>query len=192
MTDYGRKITHRVAGMLVALAAATAMTACSHGDPAGPVITSTPGPTTPAVDPSVAALQGEALRVYRGYLGALSAAYAAGDVTSPQLLDFLGDPLRTEVAFYMQKDLDSGEYYMGQIKPIDAKVTAMSLTTTPKTMTVSACLDYSTYRLVERKDNTPVPNATPFGRVPATATVTQFVNGQWLVSDSNASWSATC
>jgi hypothetical protein len=178
---------------LALLVVGAGLSGCQSDETTEPPATSTVTTTTaPAVDPSVAALQGEALRVYRGYLSAITTSNANGEIRSAELRSYLGEPLLTEVSFYMQKDFDQGEYYIGEIRPVEAKVTDMKLTATPKTMTISACVDYSTYQLVKRKDKTPVPNAKTFGRVPATVTVTQFGNGQWLVSASAASWDKTC
>jgi hypothetical protein len=172
---------------------AISVAACSGDDtPSGPLGTDAPASTTPAVAPSVVALQGEALRVYRGYLGALTAANTAGDINAAPWGDYVGQPLLAETTFYMQQSFRAGNYYKGAIKPLDLKVTAVELTTQPKTMSIAGCLDYSDYNLVKRAGDTPVPGAKTYGHVPITATVSQFVNGQWLLTASNSAWDKTC
>jgi hypothetical protein len=169
----------RLPTILLAIAALALGTGCGEhpGSAAPPAGTATA--TSP--DPRAAEARQAALAVYAGYLEALRRAESAGDPHDPQLAKYLADPLLTRVRLTIRDAKEHGAMRTGKLVS-DPTVTEVSLDTVPATVTIQDCLDTTGYRLVYRKDRSVVPGSAG-GRYLATATVTRYPDGRWLINE---------
>ena len=180
----------------LALGAALAVTtaACSGGD-AGDL----PPPASPAAPESAAAtVEPEHRRILDAYHGAVDAMVAAqrdGDRDHPDLTLYYGDgtPALRDVRFSIDRHDQRGTYYEGDLEVVTAAVTELELTGDPPIATISACLDDTDYRLVNRGDGSPVPDTTTGGRYSVTSTaLLHEPDDQWYIVETIAHWDEPC
>jgi hypothetical protein len=134
------------------------------------------------IDPPVTA---EILAVFEGYRRALRAANESGtDSPGEELRKYLTDPILTEVAAQLHRNLLRGVYYAGSSTALDPRVTEVRPDAQPPTAELVTCVDNTDYRLVHRSNNSPV--ATPSGnrRMLASYTATYVDGHGWRISDS--------
>ncbi|WP_203993977.1 hypothetical protein [Virgisporangium aurantiacum] len=100
----------------------------------------------------------EILAALYGYKEALRIANESGTETpSKDLSAYLVDPLLSEIAAMIHSNRQKGVYYAGTSVPVDPKVTDLRADAEPPTAVVRACTDNTNYRLVYRRNNSPVP-----------------------------------
>nr|MDT0661202.1 hypothetical protein [Micromonospora sp. DSM 115978] len=176
---------------LIAIAAlACPLTACAADDP-----TPSPQPTADAAparasEAEEAAASDAALAAYAGYLAALQKAEQAGNPQHSDLKKYLADPLLTRVRLAIRDAKENGAMRTGSLIS-DPTVTSVTLDTVPATVSIQDCVDSTRYRLVYRKNKSPVPD-TARGRYLATATANRFPDGRWLINASAAHEDQPC
>lgn len=166
------------------IALVVGVTACqSDKAPASTPATASPAASvTPSVDPSVSAATSAAITAYQGYVAAYAHAAASADVDDPNLAKYIGGGLLILSQHNLRQLAEHGAIELGTPTATVTSTTA-DLTAAPPTVTVNACIDYSTYRLVYKSNQSPVPNsALAVKRYATTATVQRFAGGAWLVS----------
>lgn len=180
---------------VISIVAVLLLAACQSGkapDAAGPPVASPSGPAavspSPTVDPSVV----KAVAAYQGYVAAYAHAANSAGYGDPNLAKYIGGALLSLSQHNLRVLSEHGAIELGT-PTATVQTTSAKLTATPPTVTITACLDYSTYQLVYRASHKPVPGGTLANkRYTTTATVQQFSNGQWLVSADEPHRSAPC
>lgn len=178
---------HRRLAIFGVAVIASALTACGPGPGPAPVVEHSPSraPTlspSPSVDPAVASATAKATAAYQGYFAAYASAAAKANVDDPSLPHYIGGALLSLSQHNLRQLADHGAVEAGTVS---AKVlsTKADLTATPETVTVTACVDYTNYRLIYKATGKTVPNSTlPVKKYTTTATVQLYAGGQWLVS----------
>jgi hypothetical protein len=170
----------RFSAALLAIVAVGSGTACSATDPSAAPTPRAAGARPASTDPETAAAVKSALTAYAGYLAASREAERSGNPLHPDLPKYLADPLLTRVRLAIRDAKEHGAMRTGTLIS-DPTVTDVSLDTVPATVSIQDCLDATGYRLVYRKDNSPVPGSAN-GRYLATATATRYADGRWLIS----------
>lgn len=170
--------------VLITLAAA----GC-QGDPgpeATPASSAPAASPTPSVDASVAAADQAARAAYAGYIQTWALASQAADPDDPNLARYVADPLLSLTRHNIRKLKDIGAVQLGEQKATVLSSQA-DLAAKPPTVTLHSCLDYSTLKLVYKANQSPVPgSALSTTKFASIATVTQYTNGQWLVSETKS------
>ncbi len=193
MTTAGRRVGIAAACMLAGVVLAAG--GCTRGSgTTGPTASAsnTAGPASPSVDPSTAAATRAAVAAYNGYIAAYAAASQAATPDDPELAKYVGGGLLLTTRHNIRRLADIGAVQVGSQRATVTSVQA-NLDTTPPTVTIHACLDYTDLRLVYKADRSPVPGSSlSVTRFTETATVTLFPNGQWLVSDDKADREVRC
>jgi hypothetical protein len=139
---------------------------------------------TASPDSKETAASKAAVTAYLGYIQAYAAASQVPDPDYPGLFRYVNQPLLSRTRHALQSLKDSGELQVGA-QTATVTGTTVDLAASQPSVTIRACLDYSSLRLVYKASRSPVPNSqikTP--RVSAIVTVWLFVNGQWMVSDT--------
>lgn len=149
---------------------------------------SEPGPSsakaTPTVDPSVAAATGAAVAAYNGYLAAFAHAAQAADPDDPNLARYVADPLLSLTRHNLRAMRDRGQVQVGA-QTATVTSTRVDLAGAQPAVTIHACLEYGSIRLVYRSNHSPVPDSDiKDPKVSAVATVWLYKTGQWLVNDT--------
>lgn len=173
----------------IMLLALTAMLAgCTSKAPKPRAVSNSPSPSstmsTPAVDSSTAAATDAAVAAYNGYIRAFGQAAQAADPDDPNLASYVADPLLSLTRHNLRTLRDRGQVQVGAqtASVISAQV---DLATSQPTVTIHACLDYSSIKLVYRSSRSPVPDSEIKNpKVSAIATVWLYKTGQWLVNDT--------
>jgi hypothetical protein len=185
---YG-KTSRAARGLRCALAAVilAAAAGCTDKSPAS-VASSAPAPSpakaTPTVDPSVAAATEAAVAAYNGYIEAFARASQAADPDDPNLARYAAGPLLILTRQSLRTMRDRGQVQLGA-QTATVTSTQVDLASAQPAVTIHACLDYSSIRLVYRSNHSPVPNSEiKDPKVPAIATVWLFKTGQWLVNET--------
>ena len=182
-------------GLVIPAVVCVALTAagCTSSAPkpvASQAATASPTPS-PSEDSKAADAQATALAAYKGYLLAYAEASQAANPDDPNLATYLADPLLSLTRHNIRTLKDKGEVQMGA-QTATVVSSQVDLASTPPTVTIHACLDYSALKLVYQANHSPVPNsALKTTRVPAVATVAKYATGQWLVNDTKKG-SNTC
>jgi hypothetical protein len=139
---------------------------------------------TPTVDRSVATATEAAVAAYNAYIDAFARASQAADPDDPNLARYVADPLLSLTRHNLRAMRDRGQVQLGAQKATVTS-TQVDLASTQPAVTIHACLDYSSIKLVYRSNQSPVPNSENTDpMVSAIATAWLFKNGQWLVIDT--------
>ncbi|MBN1171066.1 MAG: hypothetical protein JXA67_02730 [Micromonosporaceae bacterium] len=140
--------------------------------------------TTPAADSSVAAATEAAVAAYNGYIQAFGQAAQTADPDDPNLSRYAADPLLSLTRHNLRTMKDRGQVQIGA-QTATVTSTQADLASAQPAVTVHACLDYSSIKLVYASNRSPVPNSEiKDPRVSAIATVWLYQTGQWLVNDT--------
>jgi hypothetical protein len=180
---------------VVAVAAIAALAACQPGKApaaAGPPVASPSASASaspsPTVDPAVV----KAVAAYSGYVAEYAHAANSADYGDTNLAKYIGGALLSLSQHNLRVLSEHGAIELGT-PTATVQTTSAKLTATPPTVTITACLDYSTYQLVYKSNHKPVPGgALANKRYTTTATVQLFSNGQWLVSADEPHRSTSC
>jgi hypothetical protein len=155
-----------------------------------------PPPAAPDTEPTatIDPVHQEILEVYAGSVAAMVAAQRAGDPDYPDLTQFFLEqtPAHTKVLNGITIQEANGEYYEGDIEVVSSEVTELDPEATPPEATIRACLDRSGYRLVNREDNSPVPDAVHVEHYLVTATAWSDPDGRWFIAETEEHWDQTC
>ena len=147
---------------------------------------------SPSVDPAVAEATTKAVAAYQGYVAAYARAANTANVNDPNLPHYIGGGLLS----LSQHNLRLlGEHEAIELGTPTATVlsTKVKLAAKPPTVTISACVDYSSYQLVYKSNQSPVPNsALKVKKYTTTATVQLYTGGLWLVSADDPHRDAPC
>jgi hypothetical protein len=175
----------------LAAAVLAALVGCSGGD--GDDL---PPPASPETEPTatIDPVHQEILEVYAGSVAAMVAAQRAGDPDYPELTQYFLErtPAYTKVQNGITIREADGEYYEGDIEVVSAEVTELDPEATPPEASITACLDRSDYQLVNREDNSPVPDAVHIERYTVTATAWSGEDGRWFIAETEEHWDQTC
>lgn len=175
---------------LVTIVALGCVTACATGDSAASDSSAPEAASAPSADAREAEAAEAALTVYAGYLAAIQKAESAGNPQHSDLKKYVADPLLTRVRLAIRDAKENGAMRTGSLIS-DPTVTSVTLDTVPQTVSIQDCVDSTKYRLVYRKDKSPVPD-TSVGRYLATATASRFPDGRWLINASEAHEDQPC
>lgn len=176
-------------GVLVVLAAVIGVAIWRARDGAAVTLPTTIGGSTPA-DPESEA-RSAVLAAYDGYIRATVEANRRSDPSYGGLELYAGDLLRLQTANGVSRHAADGVYYAGDLTST-ATIDSINLNADPPTATISACMDAMSYRLVYRKDNSPVPGASAGRRYMAAATATKNSGGRWLITSAIAHTDKSC
>jgi hypothetical protein len=139
---------------------------------------------TPTVDPSMAAATEAAVAAYNGYIAEFAHAAQAADPDDPDLARYVADPLLSLTRHNLRAMRDRGQVQLGA-QTATVTSTQVDLANAQPAVTVHACLDYSSIKLVYKSNQSPVPNSEIKNpKVSAIVTVWLFKTGQWLVTDT--------
>lgn len=139
---------------------------------------------TPTVDPEVAAAIEEVLTAYEGAVQASVTAHREGDPDHPHLDRYLAGRARTLVRIAVRENVDDNLYHDGDLRIVEATVTAIDLDSAPPTATIEACVDSSEYRLLDRSTGEPPPGVEhEGGRHLERIEVQRFAHGRWMVAE---------
>jgi hypothetical protein len=185
-TPVARKAVARLSTTLMACAMVVGLAAC--GDAPAPVTPSTTDAGIPTASPTVVSAEqmakDAAVTAYKGYVAEFAHAAQTADPDDPGLPLYLGGALLSLTQHNLRILKDNGQIQVGA-QTATVTRTDVDLAASPPTVTVHACLDYSSIKLVYAKDHSPVPGSEIKNpRVPAVATVWKFDNGKWLVTDT--------
>nr|WP_230417202.1 hypothetical protein [Micromonospora tarapacensis] len=181
----------RWAAGLVAAATVGTTTACGGAQEAS--TTTAPERDRPAGSQRAteqAAAEKAALAAYAGYLAASRTASRRSDPQEPELTRFLADPLLTRVRLSLRQAREHGAVSTGKLRS-DPTVVAVDLDAEPPTVEIQDCLDATGYRLVYLANERVVPG-TRGSRHLATAVVTRYPDGRWLISAGAAHQDQPC
>jgi hypothetical protein len=142
---------------------------------------------SPSTDPDRIAV----LAAYDGYVRASVEANRRGEPRYAGLELYAGELLRAQIANGISQHIAAGNYYQGELKS-EATVASIDLQSNPPVATISACMDATNYRLVNRTDNSPVPGASAGRRYMATASAAMNTNGRWLITGTAAHTDQSC
>lgn len=196
-TGVGSRSRLRRAGLALAALVATASVGAAAGCSAEPESVVFPHPPsdtdaplragaapTPTVDPEVAEAIDEVLTAYEGAVQASVTARRESDPDHPHLDRYLAGRARSLVRLTIQEDVDDNVYHDGDLRIVEATVTAIDLEASPPTATVEACVDTSAYHLLDRATGEP-PVGAPHegGRHRERIELHRFSHGRWMVSD---------
>jgi len=192
----GGRTTRRVPGRLVVIVVAglIALVGCgpnrsSDSKPSSST-TATVRPS-PTGDPMVAQARQSALAAYDGYVRTYALASQVANPDDPNLASYLADPLLSLTRHNIRILKDNGQVQIGA-QTATVTSSTVDLATTPPTVTIHACLDYSSLKLVYKSNQSPVPNSSLKNtHISAVVTVARYATGQWLVNDSRQG-SDTC
>ncbi len=138
---------------------------------------------TSSVDPDTAAAIEQILAAYEGAVQASVAAHRAGDPDHPHLDRHLADLARRQVRQAIQDNVDKHLYYDGDLRIVEATVTAIDLDASPPTATIEACVDTTDYRLLNRDTGEPPPGVDQEGgRRLERMQVDRFAHGRWMIA----------
>jgi hypothetical protein len=171
----------RLLSVLTLTAVLLASGACESKKPApsssGRISAASSSPT-PSIDPSVAS----ATTAYLGYVAAYAHAANTANFDDPALPQYIGGGLLSLSQHNLRVLAQHGAVELGT-PTATVQATSAALSAQPPTVTISACLDYSTYQLVNAKTREPVPGgALKRTRYTTTATVQLYGDGKWRVS----------
>ena len=139
---------------------------------------------TTSEDPRTADASRAAVAAYQGYVQAFAAAAQIPDPEYPALSRYAADPLLSLTRHNVRVLKTNGQVQLGA-QSVTVKSTTVDLAHKPPVVTIHACLDYSTLRLVYTANHSPVPNSQiTTAKVSAIVTAWQYVNGQWLVNEA--------
>jgi len=174
----------------VAAALLAVLVGCSGGDDELPPPASPPAEATATIDPE----HQEILDIYYGSIAAMVTAQRAGDPDHPDLLQYFLDrgPAHLKVRNGINLHEARGEYYEGDIEIVSAEVTEVDDESAPPEATIDACLDDSDYRLVDREDGTPIPDAEPGGRYTVAAIAWRDEDDRWYIAETEEQWDQPC
>lgn len=195
-TVTGSRPRVRCAGLMLAAAVATASVGAAAGCSAEPESVVFPHPPsdtdaplragaapTPTVDPAVAAAIEEILIAYEGAVQASMTAHRAGDPDHPHLDRHLAGEARRQVRLAIRNTVDDHLYHDGELRIVEATVTAIDLDSSPPTATLEACVDNTDYRLVDRDTGEPPPGMDhQGGRRLERMQVDRFAHGRWMIA----------
>jgi hypothetical protein len=150
-------------------------------------ISSAPATTT---DADVTRAGETALAAYRRYLAATAKASNSANPDEPDLRKYLADPLLSQVIYGVHQLKAKGAIQTGNTTS-SPEVTSVNLRGTPPTVAIQDCIDKSDYRLMYKADHQPIP-VTGLDRYRATATVTRYDDGRWLVNAATAHRDQSC
>lgn len=182
-------VIQRHLAVVFLLVAALLLSACgtgeNHGGNSTPATAISRSPAVSStVDPQTAAALRAATAAYQGYLAEFARAAQRADPDDPDLARYLADPLLGTTRRSLRAMRDKGEVQLGTQTATVTRAEA-DLTGGQPSVTIHACLDYSTLRLVYQANRSPVPNSRiTHPKVSAVATVWLYKTGQWLVNDS--------
>ena len=183
----GRPRRQWCARLTIALAVAgmANVGACSSGavpTPAGEPTSTARSRPSPSDDPKVTDAEAKAVAVYQGYVAAYARAAKSANVNDPDLPRYIGGGLLSLSQHDLRVMGDNGAVQVGA-PTATVMSTTVDLAGPPPTVTIQACVDYSSYRLVYKSNQSPVPNSTPSPtRYTTTATVSLYSDGRWRVS----------
>lgn len=121
-----------------------------------------------------------ALAAYSGYLAVTREASGASDPHHPELTTYLADPLLTRVRYTLRAAKENGAVRIGTLRS-DPVVTAVDIANVPPTVEIQDCLDATGWQLVYAEDKRVVPGSQSTRHL-ATATVTRYPDGRWLIN----------
>ncbi|GAB7036001.1 hypothetical protein AB0G35_23990 [Streptomyces sp. NPDC021749] len=159
--------------------AALTVVSCSSG-PGGTDAKPTPSKsasTKPASDD--AAARKDVLAAYSGMRTEQVKAYAAGDANGTKLEKYAADKALATVEGNLFRYRQGGIIFKGKPKS-SAKVTALSLTTHPKTATVTECLDTTHWTPVVKSSGKEAASGNQPRRYTVTGTV-RTIGKTWMV-----------
>jgi hypothetical protein len=120
--------------------------------------TATTSSATTSQDPKAAAASRAAVTAYQGYVRAFAAAAQIPDPEYPELSRYAADPLLSLTRHNVRVLKTNGEVQLGA-QTATVTSTTVDLAHKPPVVTIHACLDYSTLRLVYKTNHSPVPNS---------------------------------
>jgi hypothetical protein len=174
------------ASTFVAVSLIAALTGCGSPDDSAQSLQGANGAeTAPSVDARTTDAMKSALAAYAGYLADARVAESIPDPDHPALKKHLADPLLTRVRLTISAAKEHGAMRTGTLVS-DPRVTAVSLDTVPKTVTIQDCLDASGYKLVFIKNHKKEVPGHAAGRYVATATASLYPDGRWLINTGAA------
>jgi hypothetical protein len=182
----------RVAGFAAMALLATGLAACGGEDD------DLPPPASPAAAPpsssTIPPEHQEILDVYYGAVDAMVAAQQAGDPDDPNLTRYFLErtPALLNIQSGIRQNDDRGTYYAGDLIVVNAEVTGIDTDATPPTATIESCVDYTTYQLVYREDDSPVPDVEPQARHPGTWQAILGTDDNWYIATGTTDWDGTC
>jgi hypothetical protein len=191
-TNEPRKPTRALA--CAVLTAMTATLAACGGHPTGQPSTSPQpaAPSSPSVDPSVAAASAQILAAYNGYQLAYQAAGAVPDPQNADLRKYVGDPLLTQVRQDLNLLKANGLARKGAPKT-SPKITELQLGATPPVGTIQDCYDVSDVHVYNKATGKPADAPGQATRYVVTSQA-KFFGGSdgWLIVQSDADRSRPC
>jgi hypothetical protein len=134
------------------------------------------------------------LDLYHGAVQAMVAAQQAGDPDYPELTRYFLErtPALINIQGSIERNGERGVYYAGDLVVVTAEVTGIDQAADPPTATVESCVDYANYQLVNREDDSPVPDSEPLGRHPETWQAIHGTDGRWYIATGTTDWDETC
>lgn len=156
-----------------------------------------PPPASPPADgspPTGDPEHREILDVYYGSVEAMVAAQAAGDPNHPDLALYFLD--RTSALMNIESSIQQndarGMYYSGDLEIVAAEIAEIDMDAEPPLAVIDACVDYSSYHLVHREDDSPVSETEPAGRHPVISQAVLATDDHWYIATSEAHWDESC
>ena len=154
---------------------------------AGEVAIATP---SVSVNPTVANARAQVMAAYSGYIAAETSASQTADYGSSELSKYAADPLLGQWVAELFHLHVMGDVQRGAVvsHPV---IVSVNMSKTSGIAVVKDCLDQSAITVVNAQTGTAValPKTKPFV---ATATLTLYSTGTWLVSRVDASAGKTC
>ena len=176
------------------VAAAVTLAGCGGGHPQGQASSAppSPAPSSPSVDPGVAAASERILAAYNGYQLAYQAAGAVPDPQSPELRKYIGDPLLTPVRQDLNLLKANGLMRKGAPKT-SPKITELQLGATPPIGTIQDCYDTSDVHVINKATGKSADAPGQATRYVVTSQA-KFFGGSngWLIVQSDADRSRPC
>lgn len=168
----------------------------------GIILSGCGGPKSPSPSPSTPVGQSsahtpeqdaadKALAAYSGFLTAYATAGETANYESPELKNYLADPLLGDVVSDLYTKSKNG--YITKGKPtFEVLRTDVHLNGQPTNVQLAVCFDDSKWDVVKKATGESVVAAGQPHRYKVTTEVVQYDDGRWLVRKGPADRSATC
>jgi len=140
---------------------------------------------TAAATPTVDLRHVPILEAFEGFIAVVSRAANGADPDFPELAEHAEGQALIQTEIDIENNADQGRRYAGSVVVAFAEVTGLEMEVAPPmpNATVTACLDFTGYVLVDDASRSPVPVNREFEQVQATARLRQVAEAdRWVVT----------